>query len=74
MKLGDLPHPLRPPGQERRAEMQGPLLLPEPTPGYNTDAGGVQQAETVEFVRQTVFGFGGFDGLLGEVDGGEEVH
>ena len=74
MKLGDLPHPFRPWRQKRRAEMQGPLLLPEPTPGHNTDAGGVQQAETVEFVRQTVFGFGGFDGLLGEVDGGEEVH
>lgn len=74
MKLGNLPHPLRPRREKRRAEMQGPLLLPEPAPGYNTNPGGVQQAETVEFIRQTVFGFGGFDGLLGKVDRGEEVH
>ena len=74
MKLRNPPHPLRPRRQKRRPEMQRPLFLPEPTPRHDTNACGIKEAETPEFVGGAVFFFGLGDGSGGEVDCGVEVH
>lgn len=74
MELDDPPDPLRARREEGGAEMQGALLLPEAGPGNDADAGGVQEAETPELVREAGFLLGLLDGFWGDVDGGEEVH
>ena len=74
MKLRDSPYPLRPRRQKRRSKMQRPFLLPETGSGDDAHAGGVQEAESVEFVWVAGFFFGLLDGFLGDGDCGEEVH
>lgn len=61
-------------GEEGRAEVESVLLLTEAGAGDDADTCGVEEGQTVELVCGAALGLGGFDGLLWEVDCGEQVH
>lgn len=74
VELRDPPHPLRPGGQEGGPEMERAFFLSEAGPWHDADTRCVKKAGGVELVGLAIFLFGLFDGLLGELDGGEKVH
>ena len=74
VELHNPARPLRPRRQERSPEVQRALLLSETTTRNNADARRVEHAEAVELVWGAVLLLGLLDGLLGELDGREEVH
>lgn len=74
VKLDNAAHPLGAGSKESSAEVQGALGLSESAAGNDADAGGVEELHGVELVGGAALGLGGVDGLLGEGDGGEEVH
>lgn len=74
MELDDALNPVGARGKEGCAEVETVLLLTEARAGDDADTGGVQQGQAVELIGGAALGGGGFDGLCGEVDSGEEVH
>lgn len=74
MELGDSVNPLSSGSKESGTEVQGALLLSEAAAGDDTDAGGLEQSHAVKLVRRAVLRLGSFNSLLGQVDGGEEIH
>lgn len=74
MELDDPVNPVCPRCQEGGPEMKGVLFLAEPRAWNDTDSGGIEEAETVEFVGLAIGRFGRGNGLFGKRDGWEEVH
>lgn len=74
VELDDAANPLGAGGQEGGSEVEGALLLAETGAGDDADTGGLEEAHAVELVGLPALGGGGLGGLLGEGDGGEEVH
>ena len=60
--------------QERGPKVERALLLPEARSGHHADTRCIQQLEAVHEVHLHVAALCFHDGLVGEVDFGEEVH
>lgn len=74
MEFGDPTHPLRSRGQKGGAEMQCALFLTKSRAGNDTDAGRLEQADTVEIVGLATILLCSGDSLSWKMDGWEEVH
>lgn len=74
VELGDSVNPLSSGSKESGTEVQGALLLSEAATRDNADAGGLEQSHAVELIRRAVLGLGSLGSLLGQGDGGEEIH
>lgn len=74
VELDDALNPVGARGKEGCAEVESVILLAEAGAGDDTDTCGVQQGHAVELIGGAALGAGGFNGLGGEVNGGEEVH
>ena len=74
VELDDALNPVGARGEEGCAEVETVLLLTEAGARDDANTGGVQQSQAVELIGSAALGGGGFDGLSGEVDSGEEVH
>ena len=66
--------PVCPRCEEGGAEVERPLLLPEPCAGDGAHTGCVEHAEAVELVSGAALLLCLLEGFLGQRDGGEEVH
>ena len=74
MEPGQPAHPLRAGREEGGPEVPGAFLLAEARAGHDADAGGVEDAEAVEFVRLALLLGRLLDGFARDGDGGEEIH
>lgn len=74
VELDDALDPVGTGGEEGCAEVECALLLTESRARDGADTGGVEHLQAVELIGSAALGLSGFNGLGGEVDGGEEVH
>ena len=74
MEVRDPPDPLGARSQERGPEMQCSRSLAEPRARNDANPGRVQEAETVELVGLTAFGFCLLTCFFRDGHGGEEIH
>ena len=74
VELDDALNPVGARGKEGRAEVESVLLLAEARARDDANTRGVKQGQAVELISGTALGFGGFDGLCGQVNRWEEVH
>lgn len=74
MELGDSVNPLSSGSKESGTEVQRALLLSESAARDDADTGGLEQSHAVKLVRRAVLRLSSLNSLLGQGDGGEEIH
>ena len=74
VKLDESLRPIGARSKESCPEMEGSLLLAKARARNDTDTRSVKHAEAVELVGLEALFLGLCEGLLGEGDGGEEIH
>lgn len=74
MEFDNAAYPFSARSKECGSEVKSSLFLAEAAARDDANTSSIEQLHAVESIRCATIGSGSFDGLLGEVDGREEVH